>query len=116
MSQTYPMFLHFLAGAFGAIGQYFYKKGGLRMSSLPLWQNGWLFAGIASFCLVMIFFVISYKAGGKISVVYPVYATTFLWGALLGHYLDGEPLAAATWLGMILILAGVAAIGFGATR
>ena len=116
MNQTYPMFLHFLAGLFGAIGQYFYKKGGTRMSALPLWQNGWLLAGILSFCLVMVFFVLSYKAGGRLSTVYPVYATTFVWGALLGKYLEGETLNASVWIGMLLILAGVTAIGLGATK
>lgn len=116
MNQTYPMFLHFLAGLFGAIGQYFYKKGGTRVGTLPLWQNGWIIAGILSFCLVMVFFVMSYKAGGKLSSVYPVYATTFVWGALLGKYLEGETLNASVWIGILLILAGVAAIGVGATQ
>jgi drug/metabolite transporter (DMT)-like permease len=114
VSQTYPMFLHFLAGIFGAVGQYFYKKGGARLSSLPLWQNAWLLAGIASFCLVMVFFVLSYKAGGKLSAVYPVYATTFVWGALLGKFAEGETINGPVWIGILLILLGVAAIGLGA--
>lgn len=116
MSQTYPMFLHFLAGLFGAVGQYFYKKGGVRLGLLPLWQNGWLLAGIASFGLVMVFFVLSYKAGGRLSAVYPVYATTFVWGALLGKFAEGESLSGAVWLGILLILLGVAAIGWGANQ
>ncbi len=116
MSQTLPMFLHFLAGVFGAIGQYYYKKGGTRLGSIPLWQNWWILAGILSFCLVMAFFVFSYKLGGRISAVYPVYATTFIWGALLGHYLDNEALNPLTLAGIALILAGVAAVGLGASR
>lgn len=116
MSQTLPMFLHFLAGVFGALGQYYYKKGGLRLGTLPLWQNWWIFAGVFSFCLVMVLFVYSYKFGGRISAVYPVYATTFVWGALMGHFLDREPLAPLTLVGIALILAGVLAVGFGASR
>ncbi|RZA02157.1 MAG: hypothetical protein EOP11_16925 [Proteobacteria bacterium] len=116
MNQTYPMFLHFLAGVFGAIGQYFYKKGGARMGSLPLLQNGWILTGVLSFALVMVFFVLSYKAGGRLSAVYPVYATTFVWGALIGHFAEGETLDIFTIGGIALILVGVAAIGYGATR
>lgn len=114
MSQTFPMFLHFLAGLFGALGQYFYKKGGLRGG--PLWENWQIGLGILSFCVVMVLFIFSYKLGGRISAVYPAYAATFIWGALIGRYFDGEPLNATILLGIGLILAGVAIIGMGAIR
>jgi drug/metabolite transporter (DMT)-like permease len=114
MNQILPMSLHFLAGAFGALGQYFYKKGGLREG--PIWENWQLGVGILSFCVVMVLFVVSYKLGGRISSVYPAYAATFIWGAILGHYLDGEPLNATVLLGIGLILIGVAVVGMGAIR
>lgn len=115
-SQAFPMFLHFLAGVFGALGQYFYKKGGLKIGAAPVWENWELAVGVLAFCLVMVLFVISYKLGGRISAVYPAYATTFVWGALLGHFLDREPLSLPIYAGIALILAGVACIGFGASR
>jgi multidrug transporter EmrE-like cation transporter len=108
------MGLHFLAGAFGALGQYFYKRGGLRGG--PLWENWQILLGVLSFCVVMVLFVISYKLGGRISAVYPAYAATFVWGALLGYYLEGEPLNATVLFGIGLILAGVAVVGIGAVK
>jgi drug/metabolite transporter (DMT)-like permease len=116
MNQLLPMSLHFLAGIFGAIGQYYYKRGGARLGSIPIWANWQIALGILSFCIVMVLFVYSYKLGGRIAVVYPAYATTFLWGALLGKCLDGEPLNASTFVGIALIFAGVTAIGLGALK
>lgn len=114
MNQLLPMSLHFMAGLFGAIGQYFYKKGGLRNG--PVWENWPLGLGVLSFCVVMVLFVLSYKMGGRISAVYPAYAATFVWGAVLGRYLDGEPLNFTVLAGIALILAGVAVVGFGAIK
>jgi drug/metabolite transporter (DMT)-like permease len=54
--------------------------------------------------------------GGRISAVYPAYAATFVWGAVLGRYLDGEPLNGTVLAGIALILAGVAVVGFGAIK
>lgn len=116
MSQTIPMFLHLLAGLFGAAGQCFYKKGGEELGTTPLWSNWWLMLGILSFCLVMVFFVMSYKMGGRISAVYPAYATTFIWGAALGCWLDGERMNTSMAAGIGLILLGVAAIGWGVAK
>ena len=116
MNQAFPIFLHFLAGIFGAIGQYFYKKGGERLSQVPLWQNWSILLGILSFCLVMVLFVLSYRQGARISTVYPVYATTFVWGAMLGYWLDNEPLNATLLSGIAIILLGVAVVGVGASR
>lgn len=116
MSQALPITLHFLAGIFGAIGQYYYKLGGLRLGTGPLWRNWQIAAGILSFCVVMALFMLSYKLGGRISAVYPAYATTFVWGALIGRYAGGEPVSALTVVGTALILVGVATVGLGALR
>jgi drug/metabolite transporter (DMT)-like permease len=114
MSQAFPMFLHFVAGIFGALGQYYYKRGGARLGTTPLFENWQIAVGILCFCAVMLLFVFSYKAGGRISAVYPFYATTFLWGALLGKFLDGEPLNATIIAGTLIILLGVTIVGLGA--
>ncbi|MGZ3653076.1 MAG: hypothetical protein ACXVB9_02015 [Bdellovibrionota bacterium] len=116
MNQLLPISLHFLAGIFGALGQYFYKRGGLRLSSVPIWANWEIAVGVLCFVLVMIFFVFSYKFGGRIASVYPFYATTFIWGTLLGHFLDAEPLSPLTIAGTLVILLGVTLVGIGAAH
>lgn len=105
--QSLPILLNIFAAVLGALGQYAYKKGGTLLGQIPIYKNYHLFSGIALFCVVMLLFVIGYKMGGRISVVYPFYATTFLWGVLLGHFLDGEPLNMGIWSGSLLIIIGL---------
>lgn len=115
-SQFYPILMNILAGVFGAFGQYAYKRGSQQLSTTPIFQNFSLWAGMLLFCVVMVFFVAGYKMGGKISVVYPFYATTFIWGALIGHYMESEPINIHVIGGTLLIVAGLAWIVQGAER
>lgn len=109
-SQAIPILLYLLAGLFGAIGQYFYKIGADRLSQISFLQNWPIFLGILSFIIVMVLFVMSFKLGGKLSVVYPVYATTFVWGALIAKFALGEQINFSKIIGIFLICAGVAVI------
>ena len=78
-NQTMPILLNLLAAIAGAFGQYFYKIGGSKIDLIPLYRNFSLFAGIFLFCLVMTLFVAAFRMGGRMSIVYPAYATTFIW-------------------------------------
>jgi uncharacterized membrane protein len=109
-SQTLPIILNLIAALFGAIGQYFYKLGAEKMKVLPLWQNWSIALGVISFCFVMVLFVISYRLGGKISVVFPVYATTFIWGTLLEMVIDKHTLSLPQWIGTFLVIVGISMI------
>lgn len=115
-SQFYPILMNVLAGVFGAFGQYAYKKGSQQLSTLPIVQNYSLWVGVFLFCIVMVFFVAAYKMGGRMSVVYPFYATTFIWGTLISYYLEKEPINISIVGGTLLIVAGLAWIAQGAER
>ena len=114
--QFYPILMNVLAGIFGAFGQYAYKKGSQQLGSIPIYANYSLWAGMLLFCVVMVFFVVAYKMGGRMSVVYPFYATTFIWGALISHYMESEPINIHILGGTLLIVAGLAWIAQGAER
>lgn len=111
--QKFPILLNVLAAIAGAGGQYFYKKGGERLTSVPLFQNWPIAVGIFLFCVVMLLFVLAYKNGGRISVVYPFYATTFLWGALIGVLAEKEAFSMSQFAGLALMFAGLALIARG---
>ena len=115
-SQLVPILLNLLAAFFGAGGQYLYKLGAARMDSVPLLRNWALFAGVVLFCVVMGCFVWAFKLGGRLSVVYPVYATTFFWGMLLAVLVDGEPYSGLQIAGVAVIVLGVAMLAVGYPR
>lgn len=112
-SQSLAIVCNILAAFLGAWGQWAYKRGGLRLSDTPFLTNWMLLLGIILFCGVMALFVIGYKNGGRISVVYPFYSTTFIWGALIGIMLEKEPFHWSIPVGISLVLAGLVVIASG---
>lgn len=115
-SQFIPILLNLVAALFGAVGQYLYKWGGQRIGQIELWKNWQLFLGMALFCGVMVMFVLGFKAGGRLSVTYPVYATTFIWGFLLAVLVDREPWSPMQLTGIAVILAGVVLVAVGGAK
>jgi drug/metabolite transporter (DMT)-like permease len=109
-SQRLAIICNLIAAVAGAFGQWAYKKGGLQLGQVPIYKNGMLIAGMALFCVVMLLFVLGYKWGGKISVVYPFYATTFFWGALISFYLEKEPFRWSLVTGPVFIFIGLIVI------
>lgn len=109
-SQTLPIILNLIAAVLGAIGQWLYKIGGLKLGTIPIYKNWHLFSGMILFCVVMVLFVASFKLGGRLSVVYPIYATTFIWGTGIALYIDKEPWAWGQIAGIALIVLGVSFI------
>lgn len=112
-SQAVPVLLNLVAAGVGAFGQFFYKRGSQRLSTVPLWRNLDLAIGCLLFCGVMVLFVAAYRMGGKMSVVYPFYSTTFIWSTAIAVYLAGEPVSPVQWAGVFAVAFGTAAIAFG---
>lgn len=110
--QGLPIILNLIAAFLGAVGQFFYQRGGQVLKAVPLWKNYNIQLGILSFGLVMLLFVKAYQAGGKISIVYPFYATTFVWGYFIGVYVNREPTSALAVAGLVVMIAGVSLIAF----
>jgi drug/metabolite transporter (DMT)-like permease len=106
--QKIPILLNCIAAALGAGGQYFYKKGSALVQENPF--NLSIIWGVLMFCGVMALFVAAYKLGGRISVVYPFYATTFIWGTVIGIVVEKESVKPVYFLGLALLLAGLTVI------
>lgn len=104
----------FLAASFfGAVGQYLYKFGAdLADGSV----NGYLTnpriaGGVVCYVAVMVLFVAAFKKGGSLSVLYPIYATTFIWAALIGLLAYHTPIKPINICGMGLLVAGMYLMG-----
>jgi len=102
-----------LAAVFGAVGQYLYKSGadaakGGALSYLLNWR---LLAGVVCYIAVMVLFVAAFKRGGQLQVLYPVYASTFVFGAFLAWWAYGDAVRPVHLAGMACLVLGMFLMG-----
>lgn len=102
-----------LASLFGALGQFLYKSGaeqaGGSIASYLL--NPRLLGGVGCYIAVMVLFVAAFKRGGSLTALYPVYATTFIFAALIAWWAYQTPIKPANICGMALLIAGMYFMG-----
>jgi uncharacterized membrane protein len=106
--------LCFLAASFlGAAGQFLYREGAKQASGglMGYLLNARILLGVACYIGVMALFVAAFKRGGALTVLYPVYAMTFVWAALLAMCIDGQPIKLVNVGGMLLLVAGMYLMG-----
>jgi drug/metabolite transporter (DMT)-like permease len=114
MKTSAAAIIMFAVAAFvGALGQYFYQSGAERAGDS--WRgyvlNVRLWGGVLCYIAVMLLFVAGFKKGGALTVLYPVYATTFIWAAMLAWCFHGQTIRLTNVAGMLLLLAGMYFIG-----
>jgi multidrug transporter EmrE-like cation transporter len=102
-----------LAAVLGAVGQYLYKSGADRavgsVSSYLL--NVRLLGGVVCYVAVMVLFVAAFKRGGALATLYPIYASTFVWAALIALWAYGTPIKPVNVGGMLLLVGGMYLMG-----
>ncbi len=102
----------FIAAIFGAIGQYLYKEGAESSGSIASYlTNPKLLGGVFCYLAVMVLFVAAFKKGGALTVLYPIYASTFIWAALIAMLAYGTPIKPINIAGMVLIMGGMYLMG-----
>ena len=105
--------LFLIASLLGAVGQFLYKSGadaaGGSVGSYLL--NPRILGGVACYVAVMVLFVAAFKRGGALSVLYPVYATTYIWVAMIGLMAYGTPIRPVNVAGMLLLIGGMYLMG-----
>lgn len=102
-----------LAALCGAVGQFLYKSGAERAggSLASYLLNARLLGGVVCYVAVMVLFVAAFKKGGALTTLYPVYASTFIFAALLAWWAYGTPIKPANIGGMVLLVAGMYLMG-----
>ncbi|MBI5095961.1 MAG: hypothetical protein HZB26_26440 [Candidatus Hydrogenedentes bacterium] len=106
--------LCFVAAAFlGAFGQFLYKAGAQRAtgSIMSYVFNAPLLGGVACYIAVMVLFVAAFKRGGQPSVLYPVYASTFIWAAFIAWWAYDVPIKPVHVAGMTCLVVGMYLMG-----
>ena len=105
------MFL--VASLFGALGQFLYKSGAETangsLSSYVI--NPRILGGVICYVGVMVLFVAAFRRGGSLTVLYPIYATTFIWAALIARVADATEIKPANCIGMAVLILGMYLMG-----
>ena len=97
----------------GALGQFLYKSGADRATSgaASYLLNPRLLGGVACYVAVMVLFVAAFKRGGSLTVLYPIYASTFIWASIIGWVAYATPIRPANVAGMLILIVGMYLIG-----
>lgn len=102
-----------IAAFFGAVGQYLYKLGAESTNGSvgSYLANPKLLGGVVCYIVVMVLFVAAFKKGGSLTVLYPIYASTFIWVALIAMLAYGTPIKPVNIGGMALLIGGMYLMG-----
>jgi multidrug transporter EmrE-like cation transporter len=101
-----------LAALFGAAGQYLYKSGADRAGGSAMsYLNARILGGVVCYVAVMALFVAAFKRGGAMTVLYPIYASTFAWAAVIAWFAYGTPIRPVHVAGMLLLIGGMYLMG-----
>lgn len=102
-----------IAALVGAIGQFLYKTGADAATGGvgSYVANPRLLGGVVCYVAVMVLFVRAFKIGGSLSVLYPIYASTFVWAAIIAWAALGTPIKPVNVLGMALLVGGMWCMG-----
>jgi uncharacterized membrane protein len=106
--------LMFLAAAvLGALGQFLYKSGADKATGgvASYLLNPRLLGGVVCYIAVMVLFVAAFKRGGSLAVLYPIYASTFIFAAFLSYAAFGTPIKVVNLLGMAFLVLGMYLMG-----
>jgi multidrug transporter EmrE-like cation transporter len=105
--------MFFAAAIFGAAGQFLYKSGADQAPGgvAGYLLNARLVGGVVCYVVVMVLFVGAFKRGGELSVLYPIYASTFVWAAIIAWWVYGEPIKPVNLAGMAFLFAGMYLMG-----
>ena len=113
--RTSPVAIVFfvIAAFLGALGQFYYKSGaekaGNTLASYIF--NARLLGGVICYIAVMVLFVAAFKRGGALTVLYPIYASTFIFAAIIAWFAYGIPIRPVHFTGFALLIAGMYLLG-----
>lgn len=102
-----------IASLLGAVGQYLFKSGADQVRGGPLaaLANGRILTGLLCYIAILVLQLSAFKRGGSLTVLYPIYACTFIWAAFLAWIAFGTEIRPINVLGMLLLIGGMFCMG-----
>lgn len=109
--------LMIFAAILGSVGQIFYKFASQQtVDAASLIFNSYLYLGVGAYGLGLIFMLAALRRG-ELTVVYPVMATSFIWVSILSPiFFETDFMTINKWIGIAIIILGVAVIGKGRSK
>lgn len=98
-----------LASFIGSVGAVFLKTGAGRLHRHvgSLLQNWYLFTGVGLYLLSSLFFLKGIQKG-ELTILYPMVSLSYVWTLVWSRMFFGEPLTRQKFMGLAMILGGVA--------
>ena len=100
-----------LSAFIGSIGQLEFKRGsetfGFNITSIL--ANYHLLIGFLLYAFSTLIYIYILREG-RLSFIYPIIATSYIWTTFFAKIFLNEPVDATSWLGIALILIGVTLI------
>lgn len=107
-----------IAALTGSIGQIMLKLASekFNLNNISGTLTNWpLYFFAMTYGIAVLINIWAYKAGGKVAIIYPVIALSYIFAALLAWKFLGEPITGWTIAGSLVIIFGVGLIGYGTT-
>jgi uncharacterized membrane protein len=97
------------AAVLGAVGQFLIEYGARHGKGgvIGFLTNHYILAGMSGYLLVMVLFTHAFRTGGTIRVLYPLYASTFIWAAFIAWIAYQQPAQPVHVIGMMLLITGM---------
>ena len=106
-----------LTTLFTSGAQIFYKFGVNKLvpTIFGILSNYYLIAGTIMYIVAGSLAIIAFRRS-EVTVLYPIFATSYVWVSILSIYIFHETINAFNWIGIIAIISGVTFIGFGSSK
>ena len=114
MNKFLPFAIILFATLITSTAQIFYKLGVSHVNSLGI-LNYYLIFGILLYSVAAVLVIFAFKQG-QVSMLYPLFATSYIWVSILSSYFFSEIFGMVKLLGIASIIAGVAFIGLDAAK
>jgi len=100
------------AALLGAVGQYLFKHASQhRTGLLSIMTSPYALLGMGLYAAVMGLFVHAFRQGGTVRVLYPIYASTFIWAAVIAWVFYQQPIRPVHVVGMLFLVGGMFLMG-----
>lgn len=114
-TSIWAVILIVLGTLFTTSAQVFYKIGANNLTLSSWYTNWYIPLGIILYGIAGILLILALKQG-EVSVLYPIFATSFIWVLVFSRFIFGESFTFQKWMGVAVILIGIILISIGSHR